>query len=325
MKRRSLLASAATSAGLLTLGRPSRGQAFPDKTIRFVVPYAPGGATDTSARIAAEWLSARFGQQVLVDNKPGGGTIIATDIVAKAKPDGYTILLSAAPIAINTAFGMKLPYDPVKDFAPVVSFVDMPLVLAANKDVPFTTMAEMIAWVKAQPGSVSYASAGNASMPHLWGEMLKLHLGLNLEHIGYKGSADAFKDVLGGHVKIFSDTLLPTGLAVKDGRLRGLVVAARERVAMLPNVPSVEEAGLSGMEGAVYFGVLAPAGTPAPVVEALNKAFNDMLADPAPRARLVDLGFRPIGGAGADYGKWIATETVKWRKVIQASNITPPA
>lgn len=325
MKRRSLLAGAATSAGLLTLHQPSRAQAYPDKPIRFVVPYAPGGATDTSARIAAEWLSTKFGQQLLVDNKPGGGTIIATDIVAKAKPDGHTILLSAAPIAINSSFGMKLPYDPIKDFAPVVSFVDMPLVLAANKDVPFTTMAEMIAWVKAQPGPVSYASAGNASMPHLWGEMLKLNLGINLEHIGYKGSADAFKDVLGGHVKIFSDTLLPTGLAVKDGRLRGLVVAARERVAMLPNVPSVEEAGLSGMEGGVYFGVLAPAGTPDAVVGSLNSAFNEMLAAPAPRARLVDLGFRPIGGAGADYGKWIATETVKWRKVIQASNIAPPA
>ncbi len=325
MKRRSLLAGAATSAGLVTFRQPSRAQAFPDRPVRFVVPYAPGGATDTSARIAAEWLSTRFGQQVLVDNKPGGGTIIATDIVAKAKPDGYTILLSAAPIAINTSFGMKLPYDPVKDFAPVVSFVDMPLVLAANKDVPFTTMAEMIAWVKAQSGPVSYASAGNASMPHLWCEMLKLNLGLNLEHIGYKGSADALKDVLGGHVKIFSDTLLPTGLAVKDGRLRGLVVAARERVAMLPNIPSVEEAGLSGMEGGVYFGVLAPAGTPDTVVESLNRSFNEMLVAPAPRARLVDLGFRPIGGAGADYGKWIATETVKWRKVIQASNITPPA
>ncbi len=324
MKRRHLLAGSA-GAGLLALSRPSLAQAYPDKPIRFVVPYAPGGATDTSARIAAEWLASRLGQQVMVENKPGGGTIIATDIVAKARPDGYTILLSAAPIATNSSFGLKLPYDPVKDLVPVVSFVDMPLVLAANKDVPFKTMPEMIAWVKAQPGPVSYASAGNASMPHLWAEMLKLHLGLKLEHVGYKGSADALKDVLGGHVKLFPDTLLPGGLAVKDGRLRGLVVAAKERVAMLPDVPTVEETGLHGMEGAVYFGVMAPAGTPDAVIGTLNKAFNDMLAEPATRKRLVALGFRPIGGPGTDYGKWIVTETEKWRRVIKEASITPPA
>jgi len=324
VNRRHLLAGSA-AATLLALSKPSLAEAYPDKPIRFIVPYAPGGATDTSARIAAEWLTSKLGQQLLVENKPGGGTIIATDIVAKAKPDGYTILLSAAPIATNSSFGLKLPYDPVKDFAPIVSFVDMPLILAANKDVPFKTMPEMIAWVKAQPGPVSYASAGNASMPHLWCEMLKLHLGLKLEHVGYKGSADALKDVLGGHVKLFADTLLPGGLAVKDGRLRGLVVATKERVPMLPDVPTVEETGLHGMEGAVYFGVMAPAGTPDAVVQKLNKAFNEMLVDPPTRKRLVDLGFRPIGGPAANYGKWIVTETEKWRRVIKEANITPPA
>jgi len=325
MKRRHLLHAAAASAGLAVLSRPALSQGFPDRPVRFVVPYAPGGATDTSARIAAEYLSARFGQQVLVDNKPGGGTIIATEIVAKAKPDGYTVLLSAAPIATNSAFGLKLPYDPVKDLLPVASYVDMPLLLAANNDAPFRTMAEMIAWVKAQPGPVSYASAGNASIPHLWAEMLKVHLGLKLEHIGYKGSADAMKDVLGGHVKLFPDTLLPTGPAVKDGRLRGLVVAASERVPMLPDVPTVAEAGLPGMEGAVYFGIMVPAGTPDPVVAHLNTALNDALADAAVRKRLIDLGFRPIGGRPEAYGKWIAAETEKWRKVIKEANITPPA
>lgn len=325
MKRRHLLGAAAASTGLLSLSRPSLGQGFPDKPIRFVVPYAPGGATDTSARIAAEYLTNKFGQQVLVDNKQGGGTIIATEIVAKAKPDGYTILLSAAPIATNSAFGLKLPYDPLKDLLPVASFVDMPLLMAANNDAPFKTMPEMIAWVRAQPAPVGYASAGNASVPHLWGEMLKVHLGLKLEHIGYKGSADAMKDVLGGHVKLFSDTLLPTGPAVKDGRLRGLVVAATERVPMLPDVPTVKEVGMPGMEGAVYFGIMVPAGTPDAVVARLNTAFNEMLADPAARKRLVDLGFRPIGGRPADYGKWIEDETVKWRKVIKDANIAPPA
>ena len=197
--------------------------------------------------------------------------------------------------------------------------------LACNPTAPFKTVAELIAWAKTQSAPIPYASAGNASMPHLWGEQFKLEAGIKLEHIGYKGSADALKDVLGGHVMLFSDTLLPTGLAVKDGRLRGLVVAAAQRVPMLPDVPTVKEAGLPGMEGAVFFGVMAPAGTPEPIVASLNAGLNDALADPATRKRLVDLGFIPVGGSAPAYGKRLADETVKWRKIIKDSNISPPA
>jgi tripartite-type tricarboxylate transporter receptor subunit TctC len=323
MNRRRLLASA---AALALAPAVARAQAFPDRPIRFVVPYAPGGATDTSARLAAEFLSGKLGQQVLVDNKPGGGTIIGTEIVAKAKPDGHTILLAPGTIATNTSFGLKLPYDPAKDLSPVIGFVDMPLLLATNKEAPFKTVAELIAYAKQQPAPLSYASPGNASIPHLWGEQFKAETGIKLEHIGYKGSADALKDVLGGHVMLFSDTLLPTGLAVKDGRLRGLVVAAAERVPMLPDVPTVKEAGLpANLQGAVFFGVMAPAGTPEPIVARLNAAFNEAIADPATNKKLVDLGFVLIGGSAADYGKRIAIETEKWRKVIKDSNITPPA
>ena len=325
MKRRHLMGSAAASAGLLALSHPSAAQNFPDRPIRFVVPYAPGGATDTSARVAAERLSTTLGQQVLVDNKPGGGTIIGTEIVAKAKPDGYTILLAPSTIATNSAFGLKLPYDPAKDLVPVAGFVDLPLLLAANKEAPFKSVAELIAWAKAQPGPVSYASPGNASVPHLWGELFKAQAGIRLEHIGYKGSADALKDVLGGHVMLFSDALVPTGAPVKDGRLRGLAITTAERLPMLPDVPTVKEAGLPGMESAVFFGIMAPAGMPEPVVARLNAAVNEALTDPATRKRLVDLGFIPVGGSAADYGKRIATETVRWRKVIKDSNITPPA
>ena len=294
--------------------------------MRFVVPYAPGGATDTSARIAAEFLTNKLGQQVLVDNKPGGGTIIGTEIVAKAKPDGYTILLAPAPVATNTSFGLKLPYDPAKELAPVCSYVDMPLLLACNPNAPYKTMADFLAWAKAQTSPIPYASAGNASMPHLWGEQLRMETGIKLDHVGYKGSADALKDVLGGHVMLFSDTLLPSGLAVKDGRLRGLVVAAAKRVPMLPDVPTVAEAGLpANLTGAVFFGVMATGGTPEPVIAKLNAAFNELLADPTTSKRLVDLGFVLVGGSAADYGKRIAAETVKWRKVIQDAKITPPA
>ena len=323
MKRRHLLGSA---AALALAPAVARAQAFPDKAIRFVVPYAPGGATDTSARIAAEYLTAKLGQQVLVDNKPGGGTIIGTEIVAKAKPDGYTILLAPGTIATNTSFGLKLPYDPTKDLAPIIGFVDMPLLLATNKEAPFKTMAELIAYAKQQPAPISYASPGNASIPHLWGEQFKSEVGIQLEHIGYKGSADALKDVLGGHVMLFSDTLLPTGLAVKDGRLRGLVVAAAKRVPMLPDVPTVKEAGLpANLEGAVFFGVMVPGGTPEPIVARLNAVFNEAISDPATNKKLADLGFVLVGGSAADYGKRIAVETQKWRKVIKDSNITPPA
>jgi tripartite-type tricarboxylate transporter receptor subunit TctC len=323
MKRRHLLGSA---AALALAPAAVRAQAFPDKPIRFVVPYAPGGATDTSARIAAEYLTTKLGQQVLVDNKPGGGTIIGTEIVAKAKPDGYTILLAPGTIATNTSFGLKLPYDPTKDLAPVIGFVDMPLLLATNKDAPFKTMAELIAYAKRQPVPISYASPGNASIPHLWGEQFKSEVGIKLEHIGYKGSADALKDVLGGHVMLFSDTLLPTGLAVKDGRLRGLVVAAAKRVPMLPDVPTVKEAGLpANLEGAVFFGVMVPGGTPEPIVARLNAVFNEAISDPVTNKKLADLGFVLVGGSAADYGKRIAAETEKWRKVIKDSNITPPA
>lgn len=327
MKRRHLLGYAA--ALTLAPGLASsiaRAQAFPDRPVRFIVPYAPGGATDTSARIAAEFLTNKLGQQVLVDNKPGGGTIIGTEIVAKAKPDGYTILLAPAPVATNTSFGLKLPYDPAKELAPVCSYVDMPLLLACNPNAPYKTMAEFLAWAKAQTSPIPYASAGNASMPHLWGEQLKMETGIKLDHVGYKGSADALKDVLGGHVMLFSDTLLPSGLAVKDGRLRGLVVAAAKRVPMLPDVPTVAEAGLpANLTGAVFFGVMATGGTPEPVIAKLNAAFNELLADPTTSKRLVDLGFVLVGGSAADYGKRIAAETVKWRKVIQEAKITPPA
>lgn len=327
MKRRHLLGSAAALS--LTAGlAPAivRAQTYPDRPIRFVVPYAPGGATDTSARIAAEYLTNKFGQQVLVENKPGGGTIIATEIVAKAKPDGYTLLLAAAPVATNTSFGLKLPYDPVKELAPVCSYVDMPLLLACNPSAPYKTMAEFIAWAKKQTAPIPYASAGNASMPHLWGEQLRMELGIKLDHVGYKGSADALKDVLGGHVMLFSDTLLPGGLAVKDGRLRGLVVAAAKRVPMLPDVPTVAEVGLpADLTGAVFFGVMAPGGTPEPIVAKLNESCNEVLKDPETAKKLVDLGFVLMGGSAADYGKRLAAETAKWRKVIQEAKITPPA
>jgi tripartite-type tricarboxylate transporter receptor subunit TctC len=325
MKRRRLLGGAAASAGLVALSQRSHAQTFPDRPVRFVVPYAPGGSTDTSTRIIAERMSVLFGQPVIVDNKPGGGTIIATEIVAKAKPDGYTILLTPGALAVNAAFGISLPYDSVKDLAPIARFVDLPLLLAANNDAPFKSVAELLAWSKAADRTIPYASAGIGSIPHLWGEYLKARTGLPLEHVGYKGSAEALRDVMAGHVPLFSDVLMPTATPVKAGKLRGLAVAMAERSALLPDVPTVGQAGLAGMEGAVPFGISTTGGTPAALVARLNATVNEALGDAGVRQKLQELGFIPIGGTAAFYVTSLAEETEKWRKVIRESKIPPPA
>jgi tripartite-type tricarboxylate transporter receptor subunit TctC len=321
MKRRHFLGA----AGLAVIPRFGQAQAFPERPVRFVVPYAPGGSTDTSSRIIAERLSVLFGQQVIVDNKPGGGTIIGTEIVAKARPDGHTILLTPGALAVNAAFGITLPYDSFKDLAPVARFVDLPLLLAANNEAPFKSVAELLAWSKGGDRTIAYASAGIGSIPHLWGEYLTARTGLPLEHVGYKGSAEALRDVMAGHVPLFSDVLMPTAAPVKAGKLRGLAVAMAERSALLPDVPTVGEAGLAGMEGAVPFGISTTGGTPAALVERLNAVVNEALGDEGVRRKLQELGFIPIGGTAAFYAMSLAEETEKWRKVIKESKIPAPS
>ena len=322
MKRRHWLAAAA----IAVIPRLGRAQAFPERPLRFVVPYAPGGSTDTSARIVAEKLSVLFGQPVIVDNKPGGGTIIGTEIVAKAKPDGHTILLTPAALIANAAFGVAVPYDIDKDLVPVVGFVDLPMLLAASNDAPFKSVAELLTWSKAEPGrTVAYASAGIGSLTHLWGEYVKARTAMPLEHVGYKGSAEALRDVIAGHVPLFADVLVPTATAIRAGQVRGLAVAMAARSSLLPDVPTVSEAGLPGMEGSVPFGISVPGGTPAPLVRQLNAAFNEAMADPQTRRKLVELGFVPIGGAPQDYAAVLAAEIAKWRKVIKDAKIPPPS
>jgi tripartite-type tricarboxylate transporter receptor subunit TctC len=325
MKRRQFLGA----AGLAVIPRFGHAQAlpahaFPERPVRFVVPYAPGGSTDTSSRILAERLSVLFGQQVIVDNKPGGGTIIGTEIVARAKPDGHTILLTPGALAVNAAFGIALPYDSFKDLAPVARFVDLPLLLAANNEAPFKSVAELLAGPKSG-NTIAYASAGIGSIPHLWGEYLKARTGLPLEHVGYKGSAEALRDVMAGHVPLFSDVLMPTAAPVKAGKLRGLAVAMATRSALLPDVPTVGEAGLAGMEGAVPFGISTTGGTPVALVERLNAAVNEALGDGGVRQKLQELGFIPIGGSAEFYAQSLAEETAKWRKVIKESKIPAPS
>ena len=322
VRRRALLGSA---TALVLAPRLVRAQAFPDHPIRFIVPYAPGGSTDTSARIVAERLTAILGQQVIVENKPGGGTIIGTDVVAKAKPDGYTILLTPGAFVVNAAFGIVLPYDPLADLVPIVQIVDMPTLIAANNDAPYKTMAEMIAWSKANPDRVvPFASAGIGSVPHLWGEHLKALSGARLEHVGYKGSAEALRDTLAGHVPLIVDALMPTATPVRAGKLRGLGVAMAKRSSLLPDVPTTSEGGLIGMEASVRFGISAAGGTPAELVAKLNAATNTALSDDGVRRRLEELGFIMAGGTPQAYADVLRAEIAKWRKVIKDSNIPPP-
>jgi tripartite-type tricarboxylate transporter receptor subunit TctC len=320
-RRRALLAGAAASL----LPGPLRAQAFPDKPVRFIVPYAPGGSTDTSSRIVAEKLASLLGQPVVVENKPGGGTMIGTEFVARAKPDGYTMLLSPAAMIANAAFSVKVPYDIDKDLVPVVGFVDLAVLLAAANNAPFASVAELIAYARADPQrTIPYASAGVGSLTHLWGEYVKAKMKLPLEHVGYKGSSEALKDVMAGHVPLFSDVLVPTAAAIRSGKVRGLAVATRERVSLLPDVPTVAEAGLPGTECTIPFGVSVPAGTRREVVSRLNAAFNQALADPTIRPKLIELGFLPVGGSGEAYAAVLSSEIAKWRQVIKEANIPAP-
>jgi len=318
MKRRSVLAA----AGLAVLPRSGQTQSYPDRPIRIVVPYVPGGATDTGARALGERLEKILGQPIVVENKAGGGTIIGTDTVAKARPDGYTLLLATGALAVNAAFDMPLPYDTYKDLTPVAHFFDVPILVAASPEAPFTSMAELVARAKSEP--VSYASASGGSMQHLWAELIRMRLGLKLEHVGYKGSSEAVRDVMGGHLPLLVDLVVPTGAAVKAGKLRGLMVATSKRSALLPDVPTVGEAGLAGWEGAIFNGFMAPAATPAAVVAKLNGAINQALAEPEFARRLGDMGLSLVGGTPQSFGEKLAEETAKWRKVIQDANIPPP-
>jgi len=295
-------------------------QGYPAKPIRIVVPFPPGGATDILARAVAQKLTDAWGQAVVVDNRPGAGGNIGSEIVAKAAPDGYTLEMGTVGThAINASLYAKMPYDHVKDFAPVILVAGVPNVLVVNPSLPVSSVQELIAYAKANPGKLNFASSGNGTSIHLAGELFKVMAGVQMTHIPYKGSAPALQDLIGGQVQLMFDNLPPSLPHIKAGKLRALAVTSATRSSALPDTPTIAESGLPGFEASSWFGVLAPAGTPPAIIARLNAEIGAWLASAEAKEKMLALGANIGGGSPEDFARHIAAETAKWQKVVKAS------
>jgi tripartite-type tricarboxylate transporter receptor subunit TctC len=291
---------------------------YPTRPVRFVVGYPPGGATDILARLIGQRLSEKLGQQFVIENKPGAGNNIGTEAVVNAEPDGYTILLVNPANYINASLYGNLKFNFVRDIAPVASFNRVPNVLTVNKDVPAKTVAEFIAYVKANPGKVNMASSGNGTSVHLSGEMFMAMSDTKMQHVPYRGAAPAITDMLGGQVQVIFDNMPSIIQHIRAGSLRALAVTTAARSPQLPDVPTVADT-VPGYEASALFGVGAPKKTPPELIERLNKEINAVLAEPAIKARLIELGGEPLISTPEDFGKMIVAETEKWEKVVKAA------
>jgi tripartite-type tricarboxylate transporter receptor subunit TctC len=320
--RRQFLHLAVGAAALPAVSRLAWAQAYPSRPVRIVVGLAPGGTNDITARLMGQWLSERLGQQFVIENRPGAGTNIATEMVVRAPADGYTLLLVGAAQAVNATLYEKLNFNFIRDIAPVASLVRLPLVMVVNPSLPTKTGPEFVAYAKANPGRISMASAGNVSAPHVAGELFKMMAGIDMVHVPYRGNGPAITDLLGGQVQMLFAGAPESIEHIRAGRLRPLAVTDTTRLEVLSDIPTVAEF-VPGYEASAWFGVGAPRNTPAEIIHSLNKEINAALADPNMKARLVDLGGTVLAGSPADFGKLIAEETEKWGKVIRAANIKP--
>ena len=298
--------------------------AWPAKPIVYVVPFAVGGNTDTLARLISQKLAVALGQPVVIENKPGAGGNIGSDFVAKAKPDGYTILGGTiSSHAINASVYQNMPYDVVKSFEPVILLGSNPLVFAVNASTPYKTLKEVLDAARAKPGQLSFVSPGAGTSPHLAGELLKTLTQVDLTHVPYKGSGPALSDVIGGHVPIIIDTTIVLGAQIKAGKLRPLAVAYPQRLATLPDVPTAAEAGVPGWEVVSWQAVFAPAGTPKPIVQRLNTEIAGIMKTPDVQARLAELGVEVGGGPPEQLAEFQKAEIAKWAKVVKAAGVKP--
>ncbi len=295
--------------------------AYPSKPVRIVVPFSPGGATDIMSRLVAERLSARLGQAVIVENRPGGGTMIASDYVARAEPDGYTLLMAASSLGIAPSLYAKVNYDPIKDFAPVSQLASVVHVLEVHPSVPARNVGELIAYLKANPGKVSYGSVGAGSSTHLEAELFNSMAGVEMEHIPYKGSAPALTDLVAGRIQLMFDAWASSGPFVRDGRLRALAVTTTQPSAAVPDLPTVADSGLPGYSAMPWLGLVAPAGTPGPVIGELHQAIADIVQEPAVQAKFSELGLDIIGNDPQAFADFIKQDIATWAKVARDANI----
>jgi tripartite-type tricarboxylate transporter receptor subunit TctC len=304
----------------LLASAPAFSQSFPSRPVRFVVPFSPGGSVDTLARTFSPKLADALGQQIVVDNRPGGNGDIGMLIVARAPADGHTIVLGyIANLAIAPSLQAKMPYDPVKDFAPITQPASSPNVLTAHPSVPAKNLKELIALAKASPGKLSFASTGVASVGHLTGELINNLAGIKITHVPYKGSGQAVTDILGGHVNIMYSGFSSTLAHIKAGKLRALAVTGPKRSPALSEVPTIAEQGFPGVEATAWYGVLAPAGTPKPVITRLHGDLVKILKQPDVVQRLDGLGFEIAATTPEQFGAYIRSEIKKWAKVVKAS------
>jgi tripartite-type tricarboxylate transporter receptor subunit TctC len=321
MKRRRFLHLAASAALLPVTIRSARSQSYPARPVRLMVGFPPGGPTDISARLIAQWLTERLGQPFVVENRPGAGSNIATDAVAHSPPDGYTLLLISTSATVSTSFYQNLNFNFVRDIAPVAGIVRVPLVMVVNPSVPAKSVPEFIAYAKANPGKINMASVGNGTTPHMAGELFKMTAGVDMLHVPYRGASPALTDLLGGRAQVMFEGMLSLVEHIRTGRLRALAVTPATRSPVFPDLPTVGEF-LPGYEASVWFGIGAPRDTAAEIVDKLNKEINAGLADPVLKARLGELGGTPLVVTPAEYAKLIAEDTAKWSKVVRAANIT---
>jgi tripartite-type tricarboxylate transporter receptor subunit TctC len=321
LRRRQFLQFSAGAAALPALPRIARAEAYPTRTVRIVVPVAPGGALDILARLIAQWLGEHMGQSFIVENRPGGGTNIGVDVVAHATPDGYTLLLIPQSVTTNATLYKDLNFNFMRDIVPIAMISKLPLVMEINNDIPAKTVPEFVAWVKKNPGKVAMASGGSGSASHVGGELFKMMTGIEMVHVPYRGGAPALTDLMGGQVQVMFSPLPESIAAIRGGKVRALAVTIAERSQALPDVPTVAES-VPGFEASTWQGIGAPTGTPAEIVDKLNKEINAALADPKIKDRLDNLGSIPTPLSPAAYAKLIADDTEKWGKVIRDAHIT---
>ncbi|MEP7058231.1 MAG: tripartite tricarboxylate transporter substrate binding protein [Caldimonas sp.] len=294
---------------------------YPDKPIKFVVPYPPGGGTDVIARIVQERFHRALGQPIIIDNRGGAAGSLGTDVVAKSPPDGYTVLFTLSSHTINPSFYTKLPFDTAKDFEPVGTVASLPQILIANMQFAPNTVAELIALAKAKPGTISFGSVGNGSPGHLAGELLKLRTGTQMTHIPYRGGGPAMTDVIGGQVPLLWVSIPAAAQFVKQGKVKALAVSTVKRSAAFPDVPTMQEAGVADFDVDSWYAMFVPAKTPKPIIERLNRALNAVVAEPEIKEKLLAQGAEGVGGPPEALGKVVNVELVKWAKLAKEANL----